>query len=116
MCCDEIRREKHGVSFVVSSFVVRQLLPKPNKNGIKLDHKSDQYAPGGGKGNRQEKGGVSHAVWSGWGRRVCTRVLFLVDIINFHHLSLNSGSEGFAHRVALHHALVGICRSREIQT
>ena len=36
--------------FVVSSFVVRQLLPKPNKNGTKIDHKWDQSGPGGGEG------------------------------------------------------------------
>ena len=48
--CDEIRREKHGVSFVVSSFVVRQLLPTPDKHGTKIDHKWDQFGPGGGKG------------------------------------------------------------------
>ena len=29
---------------------VRQLLPKPNKNGTNIDHKWDQSGPGGGKG------------------------------------------------------------------
>jgi hypothetical protein len=29
---------------------VRQLLPKPNKNGTKIDHKWDQSGPGWGKG------------------------------------------------------------------
>ena len=36
--------------FVVSSFVVRQLLAKSNKNGTQIDHKWDQSGPGGGKG------------------------------------------------------------------
>ena len=49
----EIRREKHGVSFVVSSFVVRQLLPKPNKTGTKIDHKWDQSGPRGERGSRK---------------------------------------------------------------
>ena len=36
--------------FVVSSFVVRQLLAKSNKIGTKTDHKCDQSGPGGRKG------------------------------------------------------------------
>ena len=42
------------VGLVVFSSVVRQLLPKPNKNGTQIDHKWDQSGPGGrGRGNRQ---------------------------------------------------------------
>ena len=32
---------------------VRQLLPKPNKNGTQIDHKWNQSVPGGGRGNRK---------------------------------------------------------------
>ena len=38
------------VGLVVFSFVVRQLLAKPNKNGTQIDHKWDQAGPGKGEG------------------------------------------------------------------
>jgi hypothetical protein len=38
------------VGLVVFSFVVRQLLTKPNKNGTQIDHKWDQAGPGKGEG------------------------------------------------------------------
>ena len=40
----------HGSQKAPQISFVRQLLPKPNKNGTKIDHKWDQYGPGGGEG------------------------------------------------------------------
>ena len=42
--------------FFVSSFDVRQLLAKPNKNGTNIEHKCDRSGPGGGARGTQGQG------------------------------------------------------------